>query len=219
MSRAPSSAHGQSYVGWLLRTTGRIRESLDEAERAYRLNALDAMSANGVALARMAAGRIADAVPVYEALVARSPGMSFPLASLLRAHAFAANWPEVDRLLELAGTHPLREFTDGLPFIRAKREPTPANIAAWRDSVESYVARTGGIDVSRLVYSAHLGLVEDAYRWAEAARLAPPEHPTTSWDRTATGLRCCSSTACPSCATTRAFRGCARGWGWSNSGP
>ena len=174
---SPVSPHARSYVSWYLRTTGRIRESLDEAERAYRLDALDPMSANGVALARMAAGRIADAVPVYEALVGRSPGMSFPLASLLRAHAFLANWPEVDRLLEFAGTQRLREFTDGLPFIRAIREPTPANLAAWRDSVEAYVARTGGIDVSRLAYSAHLGLVEDAYRWADAARLGPAGTP------------------------------------------
>ena len=177
LRRSPVSGHGRSYVSWYLRTTGRIRVSLDEAERAYRLDALDPMSANGVALARMAAGRVADAVPVFEALVARSPGLSFPVASLLRAHAFAGNWIEVDRLLERAGTRQLREFMDGLPFIRAKREPTPANIAVWRDSVDAYVARTGGIDVSRLVYSAHLGLVEDAYRWADAARLGPSGTP------------------------------------------
>lgn len=33
--------------------------------------------------------------------------------------------------------------------------------------------RTGCVDVSRLVYAAHLGLVDDAYRAAEKARLGP----------------------------------------------
>ena len=38
--------------------------------------------------ANMAAGHIADAMPLYEDLVARVPEMSFPISSLLRAHAF-----------------------------------------------------------------------------------------------------------------------------------
>jgi hypothetical protein len=35
------------------------------------------------------------------------------------------------------------------------------------------VAKTGGVDVARVVYAAHLGLVDDAYRAADAARLGP----------------------------------------------
>jgi len=77
------------------------------------------------------------------------------------------------RLLELAAERELREFEEGLPFIRAKRNPTPENIGAWRRALDDRVAETGGIDVSRLVYAAHLGLVEDGYRVAETARLGP----------------------------------------------
>ena len=33
--------------------------------------------------------------------------------------------------------------------------------------------RTGWVDVSRLVYAAHLGLVDEAYAAADAARLGP----------------------------------------------
>ena len=36
---------------------------------------------------------------------------------------------------------------------------------------------TGGIDLARLVYTAHLGLVDDAYRLADAARLGPAGTP------------------------------------------
>ncbi len=171
--RAPDSGDRSRYLGWYVRTMGRVRESLDEMERAYRLDALDPMTANLVALARMAAGRVAEAVPVYEDLVQREPGMSFPVSSLLRAYAFQEDWAAVDRLLALAAKRELREFEEGLPFIRAKREPTPENIGGWWSEVEAHVEKTGCVDVSRLVYSAHLGLVEQAYRAAETARLGP----------------------------------------------
>jgi len=173
LKRAPGSSDGRRYIGWYLRTTGLVRESLEETERAYRLDALDPMSANMLALARMAAGRIAEAVPVYEDLVARVPDMSFPVASLLRAYAFQQDWAAVDRLLELAAKRQLREFQDGLAFIRAKRDPTSENLGAWRSALEAHVAKTGCVDVSRLVYAAHLGLVEDAYRAAETSCLGP----------------------------------------------
>jgi tetratricopeptide (TPR) repeat protein len=171
--RVPGSADGKRYIGWYLRTIGRVRESAEETERAYRLDALDPASANMVALARMAAGRIEEAVPVYEDLVERVPDMSFPVSSLLRAYAFQRDWAAVDRLLELAAKRQLREFQDGLPFIRTKRDPTLENIGAMRIALEAHVAKTGCVDVSRLVYAAHLGLVEEAYRAAETARLGP----------------------------------------------
>jgi len=173
LQQAPGAGDGRRYIGWFLRHTGRLRESLDETERTYRLDALDSMSANLVALARMASGRVAEAVPVYEDLVARIPEMSFPISSLLRAHAFQQDWAAVDRLLALAATRPLREFQDTIPFVRAKRDPTPEHIGAWRNMFEAHVAKTGGVDVARLVYAAHLGLVDEAYRAANAARLGP----------------------------------------------
>jgi TolB-like protein len=173
LRKSPGPGHGRGYLGWYLRTMGRVRESLEETERAYRLDVLDPMSANGLALSRMAAGRLAEAVPVYEDLVAREPDMSFPVSSLLRAYAFQQDWAGVDRLLALAEKRPLREFQDGLPFIRAKRDPTPENVDSWWRAVEAHVQKTGWVDVSRLVYSAHLGLVDEAYAVAENARLGP----------------------------------------------
>jgi hypothetical protein len=112
-------------------------------------------------------------VPVYEELVERLPDMSFPVSSLLRCYAFQQDWAAVDRLLELAAKRQLREMREGLPFIRTKRDPTPQNIEAWRSTLEAQVNKTGRVDVSRLVYSAHLGLVEEAYRAAETAHLGP----------------------------------------------
>jgi TolB-like protein/class 3 adenylate cyclase len=173
IQRAPGFADGHRYVGYFLRTMGRIREALEEDERVYRLDALHPITANLVALARMAAGRVAEAVPVFEDLVERVPDMSFPVSSLLRCYAFRQDWAAVDRLLELADKRQLREFRGGLPFIRTKRDPTPQNIEAWRSNFEAQVNKTGRIDVSRIVYSAHLGLVEEAYRAAETAHLGP----------------------------------------------
>ena len=173
LRRSPGADHARAYIGWYLRTTGRVRESLEEAEHAYRLDALNPMTANLLALARMAAGHVAEAVPVYEDLVERVPGMSFPVSSLLRAYAFQQNWQAVDRLLDLAKKRELRELESGLPFIVAKRSPTPERIAAWRSSLEADVSKTGCVDVSRLVYTAHLGLVDDAFRAADAAWLGP----------------------------------------------
>jgi len=177
LRRAPGSGDGQRYIGWFLRHTGRLRESLEATERSWRLDALDPMTCNLVALARMASGHVDEAVPVYEDLVARIPEMSFPISSLLRAQAFRKDWLAVDRLLALAATRPLREFQDTLPFVRAKRDPTPERIGAWRSDFEAHVARTGGVDVARMVYAAHLGLVDEAYRAAERARLGPAGTP------------------------------------------
>lgn len=161
------------YTGWFLRTLGHVRESLVKDERAYRSDPLNPMSANLVALAGMAAGRVEDAIPIFEDLMARIPDMSFPFSSLLRARAFLGDWPGVDRLLALEATRPLREFTEGLDFIRTKRDPTPANLDRWRSAFEARVAATGCVDVSRLVYTAHLGLVDAAYTAALNARLGP----------------------------------------------
>jgi hypothetical protein len=99
--------------------------------------------------------------------------MSFPVSSLLRVQAFREDWAAVDALLALAATRQLREFQDTLPFIRAKRDPNPANLGAWRSALEAQVADTGRVEVARLAYTAHLGLVEDAYRLVETARLGP----------------------------------------------
>jgi adenylate cyclase len=173
LRRAPGAGDGRRYIGWLLRQTGRLRESLQAAESCYRLDALDPMSANLLALARMASGRLAEAVPVYEDLVARIPEMSFPISSLLRAQAFLQNWPAVERLLALAARRPLREFQDTVPFVCARRAPTPEKIDKWRNEFQARVARTGGVDVGRLVYAASLGLVDEAYHAADNARLGP----------------------------------------------
>jgi hypothetical protein len=121
----------------------------------------------------MAAGRVAEAVPVYEDLMARVPEMSFAVANLLRAKAFLGDWAGVDRLLDPSARVPLREFQDGVAFIRAKRDPTPENVSGIRSALEAHFAKTGSVDVSRLVYAAHLGLVDEAYRTAETARLGP----------------------------------------------
>lgn len=171
--QAPGTGDGKRYIGWFLRHFGHIRESVDEDEDVYNADVLDPMCANLVALARMASGRIEEAIPVYEDLVARIPDMSFPVSSLLRAKAFLDDWSGVDELLELAKKRQLREFEDGLAFIRAKRDPSPENIAIWRDGLEAQVKKTGSVDVSRLVFAAHLGLIEEAFQLAENARLGP----------------------------------------------
>lgn len=171
--RAPGSGDGSRYIGWYLRTMGHLRESLEDTERVYRLDALDPMSANTLALARMASGKVAEAIPVYEDLVARVPDMTFPVSSLLRAYAFQEDWAAVDQLLALAEERGMREFQDTMPFVQAKRDPTPENIGTWKRRLQAHIKETGGIDISRLVYSAHLGLVNEAYQAAEAARLGP----------------------------------------------
>jgi TolB-like protein len=171
--RAPGSSDRKIFVGWDLRATGRLRESAEETERWYSLDRLNPLTANLAALSRMATGRVAEAIPLFEDLVVRVPDMSFPVANLLRAQAFLEDWPAVDRLLDPAAKHPLREFQDGLAFIRAKRDPTPENIDGIRSALETRVNQTGCVDVSRLVYAAHLGLLEEAYSAAESARLGP----------------------------------------------
>ena len=173
LRQAPGMGDGKKSIGYLMRNVGHLRESLADAERAYLLDPLDPMCANNVALARVAVGRIDEAVPVYEDLMTRIPDMSFPFTSLLRAKALLGDWARVDELLELAKERPLREFVDTLAFVRTKRDPTPENIGDWQRNFEAHVSKTGCVDVSRLVYAAHLGLVEKAFEIAETACLGP----------------------------------------------
>lgn len=171
--RATPGPSGMIYAAWDLRNTGRVRQSLADTERAYALDALSTMTVNLAAVARMAAGRPDLAVPLFEELAERMPEMSFPVANLARAHAFREDWDAVDRVLDLAKRRSLREFEEGMSFIRAKRDPTPANVNLVRDELEAGVRKTGCVNLSPLVYAAHLGLVDEAYRAADAARLGP----------------------------------------------
>jgi TolB-like protein/class 3 adenylate cyclase len=171
------SSDTRRYLGWGLRAMGRVRESLVETERCYQLDPLSLMSANMVGLARMAAGRVDEAVHVFAHVLERAPEMTFPFSSLLRAYAFQQDWDAVDRMLALAEKREMHEFREGLSFIRAKRDPSPQRIATWWREVEDFVGKTGSIDVGRLAYSAHLGLVDEAYQVAETAVLGPTGTP------------------------------------------
>ena len=167
------SSDALMYVGWHSRAIGRVRDGAEETQRAYRLDALNPMLANLTALAIMSTGRVQDSVPLLEELMVRVPDMSFPVANVMRAYAFLNDWTAIDRLLDPSMKRPLREFQDGLAFIRTKRYPTPENIGSMRSALEDHFNKTGCIDVSRLVYAAHLGMVEDAYRTVERACLGP----------------------------------------------
>ena len=173
LRQSPGMGDGKKFIGYLMRNVGHLREGLAEDERAYLLDPLDPMCANTVALARVAVGRIDEAVPIYEDLVTRIPDMSYPFTSLLRARALLGDWARVDELLELAKERPLREFVDTLAFVRTKRDPTPENIGEWQRNFETQVSKTGCVNVSLLVYAAHLGLVDKAFEIAETACLGP----------------------------------------------
>jgi hypothetical protein len=119
----------------------------------------------------MATGDLTGAVPVYEQLIERAPGLRFPLPSLARAQALLGNWAAVDELLEVAATREVTGFEDGFAFVRAKRDGS--QVDDWRRRLEDDVQRTGRADIHRLVYAAHLGLTDEAFRIAEHARLGP----------------------------------------------
>jgi len=189
MRRTPSTG-GEMFISRFLRSVGRVRDGAEVSERAYHLNTLDPLFANLYALAIMSRGRVAETVPILEGLVARVPDMSFAVANLMRAYAFLGAWARIDQLLDPAANRPLREFEEGLAFINAKRRPTPENLAKIRDGLTARVADTGCIDISRLVYAAHLGLVDEAYAAADGAHLGPRGNATDLMgpDAYATGM-------------------------------
>jgi adenylate cyclase len=170
---APGRGDGHAYVGWHARTIGRVRECAEITKEAYPSDPLNPMFVMTTAMARMAVGQVSEAIPLLQDLMARSPGMIYPVVVLLRAFALLNDWSAVDRLLAAAANWPARSFDDGVMFVRAERNPTAENIGAMRDVLEAHVARTGSVDVTRLVYAAHLGLVDDVYRIVESARLGP----------------------------------------------
>jgi tetratricopeptide (TPR) repeat protein len=169
----PDGAGAKVWTGFYSRPFGFIRESLEDTERAYALDPLNPMAANALSLARMAAGKYDGVVTLLEDLMARNTNMSFAVANVMRAHAFSGNWAELDRLLDPARKLPLREFEDGLLFIQTKRDPSDANIQKMRERLLARCEATGGVEISQIVYAAHVGLAEDVFRLVETARLGP----------------------------------------------
>jgi hypothetical protein len=106
-------------------------------------------------------------------MMARSPDMHFATANLMRAQAFLGNWDAVDRILDPASNRPLRELQDGVLFINTKRNPSPENLGQMRDRIVSRYEKTGGVEISQLVYAAHVGLTDEVFRIAGTAHLGP----------------------------------------------
>jgi TolB-like protein len=209
--RGLPSVDGKVFTGRILRMVGRLREGSAEVELAYLQDPQNPIRANMLALGRMAQGHEAEAVPLLEEVIARHPGLDYPVANLMRAHAFLGNWDAIDRLRDPASGHSLGEFVAGLPFIDAKRDPTPRNRAKLRDDCLDYFARTGVIDISRLVYAAHMGFAGEIYDLLDGARLGPQgtSDDIIGPDAYATGMLFWSSM--PEVRTDRRFaRLCAR---------
>ncbi|MGE0045929.1 MAG: TIR domain-containing protein [Hyphomonadaceae bacterium] len=170
---APSGDGTGMFVGRFLRSVGRARKAAELSESAYRLNSLDPSYVNLYALAIMAVGRVAESALILEDVVSRAPDMSFGVANLMRAYAFAGDWAGVDRLLDPNANRPFREFEAGVPFIRAKQTGSAESVGVLRTDMEDRVAKIGCLDVARMVYAAHLGMTDRAYELAEHAHLGP----------------------------------------------
>jgi len=169
----PDSVGARLWTGYYARPMGFIRQSLEDAERAFALDSLSTMAGNLLSLARMAAGKYDGVVAMYEDLVRRSPDMHYAVSNLMRAYAFQGNRDGVDRLLDPSAKRPLRELEDGVLFVRTKHDPSAENVAQMQQRLLSRFEETGGVDVASLVYAAHVGLGDDVFRIAETARLGP----------------------------------------------
>ena len=218
LRRAPGSGDGRRYVGWYLRTMGLVRESLAEAERAYRLDALDPMSANLVALG--ANGRGANAGSDRRLRRARRARSRDELSGVepVASASIAAELAGGRRAAGARGERQLREFQDGLPFIHAKRDPT-------RRGSRHGAERCTRMSRKRAASTYRGSCIRRTWGWSTTRtrlrRLRASVRPaaaTTSWGRTGIARRCCFSTECRNFATTRALRACVRVWGWSSSG-
>jgi adenylate cyclase len=218
VARAPGLGAEGIYVGWHYRAVGRLRESVEATERAYLLDALNPMSANLVALARMAAGRVAEAVPVFEELMARVPDMSFPVANLLQSARLPRGLGGGRPAVGSRGETPVARVSRRLGVHPTKRDPTPENIGNIRRALEAYFAKTGGVDVSRLVYAAHLDSSTKRIgrrKLRTWARVEPrrPHGPRRLPHRAVVP---CRNARAAQRSSLRAL--CARGWAWSSSG-
>ena len=169
----PDSVGARLWTPSFARPMGFIRQSLEDGERAFALDPLSTMAGNLLSLARMAAGKYDGVVAMYEDLVRRAPDMHYAVSNLMRAYAFQGNWDGFDRLLDPTAKRPLRELEDGILFLKTKRDPSTENVDQMRQRLLSRFEQTGGIEVSNLVYAAHVGLGEDVFRLAETARLGP----------------------------------------------
>jgi hypothetical protein len=83
--------------------------------------------------------------------------------------AYARHRPEDTRLYRLVEQH-YPTFVAHLAE-QGKALPAYQALGAWRDALREHARTTGCVDVARLVYAAHLGLVDEAYQVAETAHL------------------------------------------------
>ena len=172
IQRAPGLSEPKLLVGIHFVCTGRAREAFTYNERLYRNDPLNLFLAHRFAVSKMTCGHYDEAVSIFEEILAREPDLQLAATTLVRAHAFNEDWAAVDKLIDSA-RQPLPWF-DSAEFVRTKRDPSPANIAAWQQALVTQFERTGCVDASQLAQAAHLGLVEQAYTMAETARFGPP---------------------------------------------
>ncbi len=191
----------------VLADIGKLHESLEETERAYRPDVLNRCRR---ICSDWRAWPPAALRPCPIKIWWRECPNELPGCEPAAGQGFLGDWAAVDPLLDPAAKFPWREFQDD-GVHPGQAHPTPENIRGIQSrSAASRADRLGRR--SRLVYAAHLGLVDEAYRTPRSS-----SRPTPTIDdimgSDATARRCCSMPGCQSCATFFVRPLCARGAG------
>ena len=172
IGRAPGLGAGGIYVGWHSRAIGQLRESAEATERAFLLDALTRCPRIWSRSREWRRGALRKPCRFsrtsWRACRHELPGCE-PAARASLPRGLGGGGPIAG---SCGATPPAR--VSGRPGVHPDQTlPTPENIGAIRDALAAHRTRTGCVDVSRLVYAAHLGLVEEAHRTAETSCLGP----------------------------------------------
>jgi len=177
LREAPGVSDGLRFISWHLQGVGFVKESAEEAERLYRLDALNPFFVNAYAGSLLAVERFEEAIALIEEVVERQPNMLFAVGNLLIARAYLKDWDGVEAMLSPTALAS-RPLPPGMVWcfrevLEIARHPGPESVVRARAILEQEFNQNGSVQILSLGLVARLGLVDEVYRIALTGRLGP----------------------------------------------
>lgn len=161
----------RTEMGWFLTSAGRNEEALRITAEGCKLDPFNARVANLYSQMLCATGRYNESIQAFVGFRRRWPDLFIFVNVPLLLAASVGDWPEADRLIEIAQRHhgTIRYLPDTLRRVAALREPSRLRRERILELLHKQVAATRAIDLAFLTLAHQMGLVEETFDLIEEA--------------------------------------------------
>ena len=173
LAAAPNDSEVLTVVGYHSTTVGRLREGLAIGRRAYALDPLAPRVMQQLGLQLSTAGRIEEAVRLYDTARARWPESEIFAGNLIINAARRGDRAKVEDLIRAwSGATARNALQEIIWFARNLLDPDPASIRRWLEQQQAELARTGTVPLDVPWWLHSLGQTEAAFELIDMASFA-----------------------------------------------